>query len=223
MMLQQKKKFVCVQLYYGPSMIFLHMQIFLVGVLKGNLLILFLIRIVCHIDYKMDRNGVTWGHRRFLPIDHRFRRDKRSFDGNEEHRVAPRQLSAEDVLHQLDGMEYIILGKASKNKMLVKRKREHAKLEHNWKKRSIFFQLPYWKTLILRYNLDIMHIEKNICDSIVDTLLSIDSKSKDNMNSCPDLQAMGIRDQLHPNERGNRVIFPAACYSLTSNEQKRIL
>ena len=30
-------------------MIFLHMQIFIVGVLKGNLLVLFVIRIVCHI------------------------------------------------------------------------------------------------------------------------------------------------------------------------------
>ena len=60
MMLQQNKIFVYVQLYYGPSMIFLHMQIFLVGVLKGNLLVLFIIRIVCHIDYKTDGNGVTW-------------------------------------------------------------------------------------------------------------------------------------------------------------------
>ena len=123
------------------------------------------------------------GHRQFLLTDHRFRRDKRSFDGNEEHRAALKQLSAEDVLHQLHGMEHIILGKASKNKMLAKRKREHAQLEHNWKKKSIFFQLPYWKTLILRYNLDAMHIEKNICYSIIGTLLSIDGKSKDNMNN----------------------------------------
>ena len=41
-------------------MIFLHMQIFLVGVLKGNLFFLFVIRISCHVDYKMDGNGVTW-------------------------------------------------------------------------------------------------------------------------------------------------------------------
>ena len=41
-------------------MIFLHMQIFLVGVLKGNFLVLFVIRIVCPIDYKTDKNGVTW-------------------------------------------------------------------------------------------------------------------------------------------------------------------
>ena len=39
---------------------FLLMQTFLVGVLKGNLLPLFVIRIVCHIDYKTNGNGVTW-------------------------------------------------------------------------------------------------------------------------------------------------------------------
>ena len=152
--------------------------------------------IVCHIDNKTNENGVTWGHRRFLPTDHRFQCDKRSFDGNEEHRAVPKQLSVEDALHQLHGMEHIILGNASKNKMLTKKKkkREHAKLEHNWKKKSIFFQLPYWNILILHHNLDAMHIEKNICDSIVGTLLSIDDKLKDNMNSHLDLQSMGIRD-----------------------------
>ena len=187
-------------------MIFLHMQIFLVGVLKGNLFVLFLRRIICHIDYKMDRNDVTW-----VIVDF-YRRDKRSFDENEEHRAALKQLSGEDGLHKLDGMEHIILGTRSKNKMLVKRKREHAKFEHNWKKRSIFFQLPYWKTFILRHNLDVMHIEKNICDSIVDTLLSIDGKSKDNMNSRLDLQAMGIRYQLHPIKRD----YIACCMPFTN-------
>ena len=91
------------------------------------------------------------------------------------------------------------------------------------KREAFFFQLPYWKTLILYHNLDVMHIENNICDSIVGTLLSIDGKSKDNMNICLDLQAMSIRDQLHPIERGNRIILHTACYSPTSNEKKRIL
>ena len=160
------------------------------------------------------------GHRRFLTTNHRFRCDKGSFDGNVENRAAPKQLSVEDVLHHLHEMEHINLGNASKNKMLAKRKREYAKLEHNWKKKSIFFQLPYWKTLILRHKLDVLHIEKNICDNIVGTLLSIDGKSKDNMNSRLDLEAMGIRDQLHPIERENRVMLSVACYSLTSNENK---
>jgi hypothetical protein len=33
-----------------------------------------------------------------------------------------------------------------------------------WKKKSIFFRLPYWKDNLLRHNLDVMHIEKNILD-----------------------------------------------------------
>ena len=65
-----------------------------------------------------------------------------------------------------------------------------------------------------------MHIEKNVCDSIVGTLLSIDGKSKDNINSHLDLLDIGIRDQLHPILIGNRVILSATCYSLTSNEKK---
>ena len=102
-------------------------------------------------------------------------------------------MSGEDVLPQLDGMKHITLRKTSKNKMSAKRKREHVELEHNWKKKTFFFQLPYWKTLILRHNLDVMHIKKNICDNIVGTLSSIDGKSKDNFNSHLDLQAMGIK------------------------------
>ena len=60
MMLQQNKSFVCMQLYYRLSMIFLHMQIFQVGAVKGNFLILFAIRIIAHIDYKIDENAITW-------------------------------------------------------------------------------------------------------------------------------------------------------------------
>ena len=70
-------------------------------------------------------------HCRFLPIDHRFQHDKKSFDGNEEHRAAPKQLFGEDVLHQLDGMKHITLEKTSKNKMSAKRKMKHVELEHN--------------------------------------------------------------------------------------------
>ena len=39
-------------------------------------------------------------------------------------------------------------------------------LTHNWVKRSIFLELPYWKTNMLRHNLDVMHIEKNMFENI---------------------------------------------------------
>ncbi|PRQ40943.1 hypothetical protein RchiOBHm_Chr4g0441621 [Rosa chinensis] len=67
-----------------------------------------------------------------------------------------------------------------------------------WKKKSIFFELPYWKVLLVRHNLDVMHIEKNICDSILGTLLNLKGKSKDGLMSRKDLEAMQIRQDLHP-------------------------
>ena len=49
-----------------------------------------------------------------------------------------------------------------------------------WKKRSILFDLPYQEHNLLRHNLDMMHIEKNVCDNLIGTLLNIDGKSKNN-------------------------------------------
>ncbi|CAL9018720.1 unnamed protein product [Prunus brigantina] len=48
-----------------------------------------------------------------------------------------------------------------------------------WKKKSIFFDLEYWKYLPVRHVLDVMHNEKNVCDSIIATLLEIPGKNKD--------------------------------------------
>ena len=36
----------------------------------------------------------------------------------------------------------------------------HLSWDSGWKKKSIFWDLPYWETLRIRHNLDVMHIEK---------------------------------------------------------------
>jgi hypothetical protein len=43
-----------------------------------------------------------------------------------------------------------------------------------WKKKSVFWELPYWPYLDVRHCLDVMHIIKNICESFVGTLLKAD-------------------------------------------------
>ena len=68
------------------------------------------------------------------------------------------------------------------------------------KKRSIFFELPYWQHNLLCHNLDVMHIEKNIVDSILGTLLDILGKTKDHAKARYDLKDMGIRKNLHPQD-----------------------
>ena len=49
--------------------------------------------------------------------------------------------------------------------------------------------------------------------------MKIEGKTKDNLNSSLDLQAMGIRSQLHPIDKGNKVVLPLACYSLNLDER----
>ena len=78
----------------------------------------------------------------------------------------------------------------------TKRKENERMMVHG--KKSILFELPYWATNKLRHNLDVMHIEKNICDSVLGTLLDILGKSKDHINYRYDLYEMWICKDLQP-------------------------
>jgi len=60
-----------------------------------------------------------------------------------------------------------------------------------------------------------MHVEKNVCDSIIDTLLNIHGKTKDGLNTCKDLAEMGIRHQLHSRSDGKKIYLSLACHSLS--------
>jgi len=85
-------------------------------------------------------------------------------------------------------------------------------------KKKYFFELTYY--LKLRHNLDVMHIEKNVCDNIIETLMNVEKKTKDNMNSWFDLVHMGIRVKLHATmiEEG-KYTSPYACYTMSYQEK----
>ena len=72
------------------------------------------------------------------------------------------------------------------------------------------FDLPCWSYLDVRHCIDVMHVEKNVCDSVIDTLFNIQGKIKDGLNTRQDLVEMGIRDQLHPRSDGNKLYLPLA-------------
>nr|GEV51686.1 hypothetical protein [Tanacetum cinerariifolium] len=54
---------------------------------------------------------------------------------------------------------------------------------HNWTKKSILWDLPYWKTNLIRHNLDVMHVEKNVFDKIFNTVMDDKDKTKDNVKA----------------------------------------
>ncbi|KAH0756369.1 hypothetical protein KY290_026639 [Solanum tuberosum] len=74
---------------------------------------------------------------------------------------------------------------------------------------------------LLHHNLDVMHIEKNIVDSILGTLVDISGKTKAHAKGRYDLKDIGIRKNLHPKdtEDSKRTKFAKACFSMTNGEK----
>ena len=62
-----------------------------------------------------------------------------------------------------------------------------------------------------------MHIEKNVCDNLLGTLLNLAGMTKDNLKAQLDLKEMDIYQELHPQILANdRVYFPHACYIMSA-------
>jgi len=173
----------------------------------------------CSLWLSKGKKFCYMGHRRFLPKDHKWRKDRASFDGNKEFRDPPEPLTGDEVLQQVNNLEGIVLSKDPSKKTKI----SHSERGDNWLKKSIFFRLPYFNTLLLHHNLDVMHIEKNICESILGTLLNIIGKTKDNANSRLDLQQMNLKPHLHPIEDGGKTDFPPAPYVLPPEKKSTLL
>ncbi|XP_021831746.1 uncharacterized protein LOC110771708 [Prunus avium] len=158
------------------------------------------------------------GHRRFLPSDHVWHNQRSQFDNTRERRLAPKRPFGDDVINALSELREITHGKDGKKHTILGFGKDH-----NWKKHSIFFQLPYWKTLLVRHNLDVMHIEKNVFENVIGTMMSIDGKTKDSLNAHLDLQEMGIRQRYHPEEGDNgKLYFIPSDYTLSNDDNKAL-
>ena len=83
------------------------------------------------------------------------------------------------------------------------------------------FDLPYWSDLDVRHCIDVMHVEKNVCDSDIGTFLNIQDKTKDGLNTLQDLveTKIGIQDHLHPRFDGKKIYLPLASHTLSIKEK----
>ncbi|GJS87893.1 zinc finger, PHD-type containing protein [Tanacetum coccineum] len=101
----------------------------------------------------------------------------------------PREFSRDEIMTQLARLPTRVKGKHLRfGGMKIK---HNVLVELNWTKRSIFNKLGYWSFLTLKHNLDVIHIEKNVLESILNTLLMND-KSKDTAKARQDLERLGI-------------------------------
>ena len=100
-----------------------------------------------------------------------------------------------------------------------KRKRKHGEELVIYNRKSAWWGLPYWKDMLVPHNHDVMHIEKNICENILWTLLKVEGKTKDITNASLDLHDLKIRPQYHGVQQGTSLKFPEAHYVMTEKHR----
>ncbi|GJZ50897.1 zinc finger, PHD-type containing protein [Tanacetum coccineum] len=158
------------------------------------------------------------GHRRFLKKPHKWRRSL-EFNGETENGDPPREFNRDAIMTQLARLPTRVKGKHPRfGGVKIKR---NVLVELNWTKRSIFYELEYWSFLTLKHNLDVMHIENNVLESILNTLLMND-KSKDTAKARQDLKSLGIRSGLWLGQNKNgKCSKPQAAYSFKPEDRKK--
>ena len=93
--------------------------------------------------------GCNISHRRFLHSKHHYCGWRKAFNEDIKQRKAPPALSGDQIFEKVKDVRNQF------GKPFV-----HTVVKGGWKKRSICFELPYWKSLYVRHFLDVMHIEK---------------------------------------------------------------
>ncbi|XP_026384531.1 uncharacterized protein LOC113280095 [Papaver somniferum] len=174
---------------------------------------------VCNEDapsIKLRSKICYMGHRRYLSPDHKWRQSY-LHNGKHDYRSPPKKFTGDELLSQMNNIRNTNPGK---HPDIYDKNRKRCPDELNWVKKSIFYELPYWKDHLIRHKLDVMHIEKNICDNIVGTLMNIEGKKKDTMKAHLDLEDMNIKKELHLKRVGNKFIKRPACYTLSPYQRR---
>jgi hypothetical protein len=114
---------------------------------------------------------VYMGHRRYIPMKHQFQITKDQFNSKTEKRHPTPHITGHEVYEIVKDV-HVVLGK---RKMTYKNIEE----DDMSKKQSIFWELPYWKDLDVHHLIDVIHAEKNMCESLLRIFLNTNRKTGD--------------------------------------------
>ena len=91
-----------------------------------------------------------------------------------------------------------------------------------WKRKTTWYDLPYWPDLEVSHCIDVMHVEKNVCDSLIGTLLNIKGKTKDGIKARMEMKDIKMRPELHPREQdgGKKLLLPPTCFTRSKQEKR---
>jgi hypothetical protein len=90
--------------------------------------------------------------------------------------------------------------------------------EHNWTHICGLWELPYFKALILRHHINVMHQERNVAESIVMMCINFTDKTKYNIKMRKDSGATCDRPSLELNDRGRK---PHAPFCLKPKQREK--
>ena len=85
---------------------------------------------------------------------------------------------------------------------------------------SILWEIPYWKHLAIHHSIDLMHVKKNVCGSLLGTLMNDKWKIKDHAKVRADLEELDISPEFHPN--GTSAQPPLSTINLTQEEKQEL-
>ncbi|KAG8501221.1 hypothetical protein CXB51_003352 [Gossypium anomalum] len=147
------------------------------------------------------------GHRRWLDENHKFRFQRTLFDGTEEYRGAPEQTIGSEILFMLKDINFSY-GKMNQPPITQKGEDRGMNLMMNLTKRMILMRRSCGR-------------KGNVCENIIGTILNVDGKSKDNLQSRLDLVDMRIRRDLHPQVLPNgKYRLPPSIFSMLKKEKE---
>ncbi|XP_061348046.1 uncharacterized protein LOC133293480 [Gastrolobium bilobum] len=157
-------------------------------------------------------------HRRFLPHNHPYRKNKNAFKkGRVERSGAIHPLSGNDIWERVKHIPSV-------EETLALNEVEGYGVDHHWNKHSIFWDLPYWKDQLLRHNLDVMHIERNVFCNILYTVMDTKGSMKDTLNARLDIANICVRPDLRLVEDTRGWTFkPRAPYTLNKDKKLELL
>jgi hypothetical protein len=145
-------------------------------------------------------------------MKHLFQSMKDKFNHNNEKRHPPPHLTGHEVYEMVKDI-HVVHGKR-------KRTGKNTGEDDKWKKQLIFWEQQYWKDLYIHHLIDVMHVEKNLCESLLGTLLNTDGKTRDHGHARADLKKMGIRPELWLDDSVKGTELPISCITLSKDEKK---
>jgi len=163
-------------------------------------------------------------NRRFLKTGHKYRSKlyMRYYDNTLENEPPPKRCHNREHVYKMVKNIKIVYGKKKLDRTI--RDRSKPSIEGvPFKKQSIFFQyLPYWPQLEVPHAIDAMHVQKNVFESLMGTLMDT-TKSKDGLKARKDMVQLKVMPELHPIlEDNGKYTLPMASYNLDLPERRTL-